>query len=59
MLEKIRDERQLKALIGLPREKFTVLAEAFAGVYQTEQERAYEQGAKAAQTGWRTERQVA
>ena len=51
MLEKIRDERQLKALIGLPREKFAVLAEAFARVYQAEQEHAYEQGLKRRRPG--------
>ena len=51
MLEKIRDERQFKALIGLQREKFTVLAEAFAGVYQAEQERAYEQGLRRRRRG--------
>lgn len=51
MLEKIRDERQLKALIGLPREKFAVLSEAFTKVYQAEQERAYAQGLKQRRPG--------
>jgi hypothetical protein len=51
MLEKIRDERQLKALTGLSGEKFAVLAEAFAKVCQTEQERAYEQGLKQRRPG--------
>lgn len=50
MLE-IRDERQLKALTGLSREKFAVLTEAFAEVYQAEQQRAYEQGLKQRRPG--------
>lgn len=51
MLEKIRDERQLKALIGLSREKFAVLSEAFAKVYRAEQARAYDQGLKRRRPG--------
>ena len=51
MLEKIRDERQLKALIGLPGEKFAVLSKAFAGVCQAERERAYQQGLKRRRPG--------
>lgn len=51
MLEKIRDERQLKALTGLSSEKFTALAEAFAKVYQTEQQQAYERGLKQRRPG--------
>lgn len=51
MLGKIRDERQLKALTGLSREKFAALAEAFAKVCQAEQERAYEQGLKRRRPG--------
>ena len=44
MLEKIRDERQLKALIGLSRAKFGALAEAFAATHEAERERAYARG---------------
>lgn len=51
MLEQIRDERQLKALIGLSREKFAVLSEAFAEVCRAEQRRAYEQGRKRRRPG--------
>jgi hypothetical protein len=51
MLEKIRDERQLKALTGLSSEKFSVLAEAFANVYQAEQQQAYERGLKQRRPG--------
>lgn len=51
MLEKIRDERQLKALVGLSRGKFSGLAEAFARVYQAEQQHAYEQGLKRRRPG--------
>lgn len=42
MLE-IRDERQLKALIGLSEAKFETLTAAFAKVYQARQQQAYEQ----------------
>ena len=42
MVEKIRDERQLKALTGLPRDKFEVLIAEFAQVYQARQQQAYE-----------------
>lgn len=51
MLEKIRDERQLKALTGLSREKFAVLNEAFAQIYQAEQRQAYERGLKRRRPG--------
>ena len=51
MLEKIRDERQLKALIGLSREKFTRLAEAFALTYEAERQRAYAEGRKQRRPG--------
>ncbi len=51
MLEKIRDERQLKALTGLSSEKFSILAEAFANVYQAEQQQAYERGLKQRRPG--------
>lgn len=51
MLEKVRDERQLKALTGLPKEKFEVLTEAFAKVYQAERQQAYEQGIKRRRPG--------
>ena len=51
MLEKIRDERQLKALIGLSREKFAALAEVFAKVHQTERWHAYKQGDKPRRPG--------
>lgn len=46
MLEQIRDERQLKALVGLSGEKFAVLSEAFAEVCRAEQARAYDEGLK-------------
>lgn len=51
MLEKIRDERQLKALTGLTQEKFAALAEAFSATYEAEKERAYEQGRKRRRPG--------
>lgn len=51
MLEKIRDERQLKALIGMSRAKFAALAEVFAKVQQTERQHAYEQGLKRRRPG--------
>ncbi len=51
MLEKIRDERQLKALTAHTSEKFSVLAEAFANVYQAEQQQAYERGLKQRRPG--------
>lgn len=51
MLEKIRDERQLKALTGLSGEKFTALAEAFAKAYQAEQQQVYERGLKRRRPG--------
>lgn len=51
MIEQIRDERQLKALIGLSRAKFTVLAEAFAQVCRAEQARAFKQGLKRRRPG--------
>ena len=51
MLEKIRDERQLKALIGLSREKFSALAEAFARTYEAEREQAYKRGDKQRKPG--------
>ena len=41
MLE-IRDERQLKALIGLSEAKFETLTAEFAKVYQARQQRVYE-----------------
>ncbi|CAN5890193.1 hypothetical protein BH24DEI2_BH24DEI2_09060 [soil metagenome] len=42
MLE-IRDERQLKALIGLSEDKFETLTAEFAKVYQAGQQQAYDQ----------------
>ena len=51
MLEKIRDERQLKALTGLTREKFAALAEAFSATFEAEKVRAYEQGDKQRRPG--------
>lgn len=51
MLGKIRDERQLKALIGLTSEKFTELAEVFAQVSQAEQEQAYAKGLRKRRPG--------
>lgn len=51
MLEKIRDERQLKALTGLSQEKFTALAAAFARVYEAEQQDAYARGARQRRPG--------
>ena len=51
MLEKIRGERQLKALIGLSSEKFVALAEAFAKVQQAQRDQAYEQGHKQRKPG--------
>lgn len=51
MIEKIRDERQLKALVGLSRAEFVVLAEAFAEVCRAEQARAYEQGLRRRRPG--------
>lgn len=51
MLEKTGDERQLRALTGLPREKFAGLSEAFTKVYQAEQARAYGQGLKQRRAG--------
>lgn len=44
MLKKIRDDRQLKALTGLPRDKFYALATEFAKVYEAGQQQAYERG---------------
>ena len=40
----IRDERQLKALTGLPVSKLEYLEEIFRQVYQEEQQKAYEKG---------------
>ena len=51
MIEQICDERQFKALVGLSREKFAVLAAAFAEVCRAEQTRAYEQGLKRRRPG--------
>ena len=51
MLEKIRDERQLRALTGLTQEKFTALTEAFAETYETEKAQVYEQGGKQRRPG--------
>lgn len=51
MIEQIRDERQFKALVGLSRAKFAVLAEAFAEVCRTEQRRAFEQGLRRRRPG--------
>lgn len=51
MLAKIRDERQLKALIGLSRAKFSALAEAFANTYEVEKEQAYERGDRRRRAG--------
>lgn len=51
MTEKIRDERQLRALTGLSREKFDKLATRFAEVYQAERQQAYEQGTKRRRPG--------
>lgn len=51
MLEKIRDERQLKALTGLSSEKFAGLAEVFTEVYEAERQQAYEQGFKQRKPG--------
>jgi hypothetical protein len=44
MKEKVRDERQLRALTGLSEEKFKLLVKHFEQVYFEEQEKAYEQG---------------
>ena len=43
MLKKIRDERQLKALTGLPTDKFEALAVEFANIYQANRQQLYEQ----------------
>lgn len=43
MLERIRDDRQFKALTGLPRDKFDALAAEFEKVYQARRQEVYEQ----------------
>ena len=40
----IRDERQLKALIGLSFEHLTQIEEAFSNVYEARKDQAYEEG---------------
>jgi hypothetical protein len=40
----IRDDRQMRALTGLPHEKIEVLESAFTEVYHEEQQREYEEG---------------
>ena len=44
MILEIRDDRQMRALTGLPHEKIDVLENAFTEVYHEEQQRAYEEG---------------
>jgi hypothetical protein len=44
MLETIRDDRQMRALTGVSREKFAELLPIFSRVYEQEQYKAYEQG---------------
>ena len=44
MLESIRDDRQMRALTGLSREKYTQLLPIFSQVYQREQYKGYEKG---------------
>lgn len=51
MIEKVRDERQLKALTGLSSAKFDKLATRFAEIYQAEQQQAYKQGIKRRRPG--------
>lgn len=44
MIEKIRDERQMRAMTGLSQEKFAQLLPTFSRVYEQERDQAYEQG---------------
>jgi hypothetical protein len=44
MLEKIRDDRQMKAMTGLSQEKFGQLLPTFSRVYEQERAKAYEKG---------------
>ncbi len=44
MIPEIRDERQVRALTGVPTEKFSTLEAAFALALADEKERAYQAG---------------
>ena len=44
MIPEIRDERQMRALRGVPAEKFLILESAFALALADEKERAYQAG---------------
>ena len=44
MLDKIRDDRQMKAMTGLSQKKFNELLPTFSQVYQQMQQKAYEEG---------------
>ncbi len=44
MILEIKDDRQMRALTGIPGEKFDVLESAFAETYHKEQQRVYEEG---------------
>lgn len=44
MIEKIRDERQMRAMTGLSQEKFAQLLPTFSRVYEQERYKAYEKG---------------
>jgi hypothetical protein len=44
MLETIRDDRQMRALMGVSQEKFTQLLPVFSRVYHQERYKAYEKG---------------
>jgi len=44
MVEKIRDERQMRAMTGLSQEKFDQLLPTFSRIYEQERDKAYEKG---------------